>query len=185
MKNKNEKTQNTHTHTHTYIDPSRNWFHLHQVALLARISLTLSHHSSLSSISPGRSSKLHPVSVQSCDRFLLGGQHRLVHEKGSIMSSFLLPQPCPAYFVRLIWMVLEIGGKWRYSCCFVKCCFQDLLNIARSILVQLLSSFFSMYALSASVWCIHKVVLTQSLLGINSVRFYWIDQTNIWSIAYR
>ena len=38
----------------------------HHVVLLAWISLTLSCHPSLSSITPGRSSMLHPVSAQSC-----------------------------------------------------------------------------------------------------------------------
>ena len=59
------------------------------------------------------------------------------------MSSSLLPQQCTACLVRLICMVLEMGGKWLYSCCFVRCSFQDMFNIARSILVQLPSSFFS------------------------------------------
>ena len=34
-------------------------------------------------------------------------------------------------------------GRWPYSNCFVRCCFQDLINIADSILVQFPSSFFS------------------------------------------
>ena len=33
-------------------------------------------------------------------------------------------------------MVLELRGRWPYSYCFVECCFQDLFNIARNILVQ-------------------------------------------------
>ena len=40
--------------------------HHHDVTLPARISLTLSCQSSLSSSAPGRSSRLHPVSTQSC-----------------------------------------------------------------------------------------------------------------------
>ena len=48
-----------------------------------------------------------------------------------------------ACLVRLIWLVLEIGGRWPYSCCFVGCLFQDFFNTARRILVQLPSSFFS------------------------------------------
>ena len=40
------------------------------------------------------------------------------------------------------------GGRWLYSCCFVGCCFQDLFNIACIILVQFLSSFFSIYLVS-------------------------------------
>ena len=42
------------------------YHHHHHVALPAQISLTLSHHPSLSSIAPGRSFRLHPVSAQSC-----------------------------------------------------------------------------------------------------------------------
>ena len=40
--------------------------HHHNVALVARISLTLSHHSSLSFIALGRSSGQHSVSSHSC-----------------------------------------------------------------------------------------------------------------------
>ena len=39
--------------------------HHHHVTPPARISLTLSRHPSLSSIAPGRSSRLHPVSARS------------------------------------------------------------------------------------------------------------------------
>ena len=41
-------------------------YHHHHVTLSARISLTISSHLSLSSIASGRSSRLHPVSSQSC-----------------------------------------------------------------------------------------------------------------------
>ena len=54
------------------------------------------------------------------------------------MGVLLLFQQYPTYLNHLIWMVLEMGGEWPYSCCFVGCCFQDLFNIAHSILVQLL-----------------------------------------------
>ena len=40
--------------------------HHHHLVLVARISLTLSRHSSLSFIASGRSSRLHPVSSHSC-----------------------------------------------------------------------------------------------------------------------
>ena len=52
-------------------------------------------------------------------------------------------EQCPTCLVCLIWMVLEMGRRWPYSCCFVGCCSQDLFNIARTILVQLSSRFFS------------------------------------------
>ncbi len=38
-----------------------------------------------------------------------------------------------------------------YSCLFVGCCLQDLFNTARSILVQLPSSFFSIHLVSVYV----------------------------------
>ena len=59
------------------------------------------------------------------------------------MTSPSLLQECPACLVDLIWMVLEMGGKWPYSYYFVVYCFRDLSNIANSILEQFLSSFCS------------------------------------------
>ena len=80
----------------------RLYFHHHHVGLPARISLTLSRHSSLSSIAPGTSPRLHAVSAH---RFLLVVLPLLVHVMGStgvcrLSSSLLLPQ-CPACLVRL------------------------------------------------------------------------------------
>ena len=48
------------------------------------------------------------------------------------MSSFLFHLQGLAYIV-LTWMVCEMGSRWLYSCCFVGCCFQDLLKTACSI----------------------------------------------------
>ena len=59
------------------------------------------------------------------------------------MSSSLLLQQCPECLVRLTVIVFVMGGRYPYSCCFVGCCFQDLFNTARSTLVWLPSSFFS------------------------------------------
>ena len=61
----------------------------------------------------------------------------------SLMSSSLLLQQCLECLVRLILTVFVMSARWPYSSCFVWCCLQDLFNIARSILVQLPSSFFS------------------------------------------
>ena len=44
-----------------------------------------------------------------------------------------------------------MSGKWPYSCCFMECCLQDLFSIARSILVYLPSSFFSIHLVSIYV----------------------------------
>ena len=74
-----------------------------------------------------------------------------VHRSTSLMSSSLLLQQCLACLVRLTWIVFVMEGRWPYSWCFVGCCLQDLFNIARSILVQLPSSFFSSRLVSASI----------------------------------
>ena len=67
------------------------------------------------------------------------------------MSSSLLFQKCSACLVRLILIVFVMGGRWSCSCCVVGCCLQDLFNIARSILVYLPSSSFSIHLVSVSV----------------------------------
>ena len=107
--------------------------HHHHVALVARISLTLSRHSSLSFIALGRSSGQHPVSSHSCWMYVRAGRPAFarpcvrVHKSTSLMSSSLLLQQCPACLVRLTWIVFVIGGRWPYSWCLVGCCRQDLM----------------------------------------------------------
>ena len=72
------------------------------IALVARISLTLSRHSSLSFIALGRSSGQHPVSSHSCWMYVRAGRPAFarpcvrVHKSTSLMSSSLLLQQCPA-----------------------------------------------------------------------------------------
>ena len=115
--------------------------HHHHVVLVARISLTLSRHFSLSFIASGRSSGQHPVSSHSCWMYVRAGRPAFarpcvgVHKSTSPMSSPLFLQQCPACLVRLTWIVFVIGGRWPYSWCLVGCCRQDLFKIARSILV--------------------------------------------------
>ena len=116
-------------------------YHLHHVVPLARISLTLSRHFSLSFIASGRSSGLHPVSSHSCYIYVRAGRPTFarpyvgVHRSVSLMSSSLLLEQCPACLVRLTWIVFVMGGRWPYIWCLVGCCRQDLFSIARSILV--------------------------------------------------
>ena len=113
----------------------------HHIALVARISLTLSRHSSLSFIALGRSSGQHPASSHSCWMYVRAGRPASarpcvgVHNSTSLMSSSLLLQQCPSYLVRLTWIVFVIGGRWPYSWCLVGCCRQDLFKIACGILV--------------------------------------------------
>ena len=115
--------------------------HHHHIVLAARISLTLSRHSSLSFIALGRSSGQQPVSSHSCWMYVRAGRPAFarpcvgIHKSTSLMTSSLLLQQCPACLVRLTWIVFVIGGRWPYSWCLVGCCCQDLFRIARSILV--------------------------------------------------
>ena len=118
-----------------------NHHHHHHVVLVARISLTLSRHFSLSFIASGRSSVQHPVSSHSCWMYVRAGRPAFarpcvgVQKSTSLMSSSLLLQQCPACLVRLTWIVFVIWGRWPYSWCLVGCCRQNLFKIARSILV--------------------------------------------------
>ena len=59
------------------------------------------------------------------------------------MSSSLLLQQCPACLVRLILILFVMGGGWPYSCYFVRCCLQDLFNIACSIAHSIVSHYLS------------------------------------------
>ena len=120
---------------------SQGHHHHHHVPPPAQISLTLSRHRSLSSIAPGRSSSVHPVSPLSCCILVLGGLTVFAHPCGgvhrsmSLMSLSPLLQQCPACLVGLTLIIFVMRGRWPYSCCFVGCGLQDLFYIARIILV--------------------------------------------------
>ena len=116
--------------------------HHHHLALVARISLTVSRHSSLSFFALGRSSGQHPVSSHSCWMYVRAGRPAFarpcvgVHKSTSLMSSSLLLQQCPACLVRLTWIVFVIGGRWPYSWCLVGCCRQELQTPVSSSLSE-------------------------------------------------
>ena len=123
----------------------------------AEIFLTVSRHSSVSSIASGRSSGLHPVSIFRCCMYVRADPPAFarpcegVHKNTSLMSSLLLLQQCPTYLVLLILIVFVMVGRWPYSCCFVGFCLQDLFNFSHSILVYMPSSFFSVCLVSVHV----------------------------------
>ena len=83
---------------------------------------------------------LHPVSSHCCCMYVRAGRPDFarpyvgVHRSTSLMSSSLLFLQCPAYLVRLNWIVFVMGGRRPYSWCLVGCCPQDLFNIACNIL---------------------------------------------------
>ena len=131
--------------------------HHHRVVPLARISLTLSRHFSLSFLASGRPSGLHLVCSHRCCMYVQAVRPALsrpyvgVHRSTSLMSSFLLLQQCPACLVRLTRIVFVMAGRWPYSWCFVECCCQDLFNIARNVLVYLLLEPFCLRLSGASI----------------------------------
>ena len=94
-------------------NPLYKYHHHHHVALVARISLTLSRHSSLSFIAQGRSSGHHPVSSHSCWMYVRAGRSAFarpcvgIHKSTSLMSSSLLLQQCPACLY--VWFVDLVG----------------------------------------------------------------------------
>ena len=112
--------------------------HNYHVVPLARISLTLFCHFSISFIASGWSSGLHPVSTHSCCIYVRAGRPAFarpyvgVHRSTSLMSSTLFLQQCPARLVWVTWIVFVMGGRWPYSWCLVRCCCLDLFNIARN-----------------------------------------------------
>ena len=126
----------------------------------------------------GRSSRLHPVSVLGCCRYVLVSSQTLAlpcevaHWRTTLMGSSLPLQQCPKFLVRLIWMVFEMGDKWLYSRCFDECCLQDLFNTARSILVQLPSTFFSIRLLSVQV--VHPFRSVDTTAALKKIAFHFI-----------
>ena len=101
------------------------------------------------------------------------------------MSSSSLSQQCPACLVRLIWMVIEMEGRWPYNYCFVGCGFQDLFITTRCVLVQLPSNFLPIRFVSVHVvhpYCsIGTTAAKKKLCFILSDRFdlYMTDSLSI------
>ena len=166
----------------------RQLHHHHHVVPLAQISLNLSRHFSLSFITSGRSSGLHPISSHSCWMYVLAGHPAFawpyvgVHRSTSLMSSSLLLQQCTACLVRLTWIDLW----WEASGRIVSA----LWGVATRTYSILLSTFLcncrlasSPAILLASKCCIHTAVLTWLLPGRNCISFYFIGQVwfSIWS----
>ena len=80
------------------------------------------------------------------------------------MSLSLLLQQCPTCLVRLTLIVFLMGGRWPYSCHY------DLFNIARSILVYLPSSFFSIRFVS--VHLVHPYKSIDTITAWKELRFF-------------
>ena len=151
--------------------------HHHHVMPLARISPTLSHHSSLLSIAFGKSFTLYPVSIQSC--LASRPTPTLPYDGGPQENTNyefdFTPLVGLACLVRLVWMIWEMGGRWPYSCCFVGCCFQDLFSIVRIILGQLLSSFSKC---KVSVHVVHLYCSIDMTVALKKLHFILSDRSD-------
>ena len=101
------KPISTHLNLKLFFKGCHHHNHHHHVMPLARISLTLSRHFSLSFIAFGRSSGLHPVSWHICCIYVRAGRPAFawpyagVHRSTTLMSSSLLLKQCPACLARL------------------------------------------------------------------------------------
>ena len=80
-----------------------------------------------------------------------------------------------SYLVCLIWMVLDMGGRWPYKILFLGRCFQDLFNISCSIFVQLPSSFFSICLVS--VYVVHPYS-SMDIAAWKKLRFILLDRSD-------
>ena len=69
---------------------------------------------------------------------------------------------------------LKMGGRWPDSCRFVGCCFQELFNIARSILVKFPSCFFSI-----RVDVVHPYCRIDTIVGWKKLCFILSEKTDI------
>ena len=147
-----------------YIHHHHHHHHHHHITLVARISLTLSRHSSLLFIALGRSSGQHPVSSHSCWMYVRAGRPAFarpcvgIHKSTSLMSSSLLLQQCPAFLVRLTWIVFVIGGRWPYSWCLVGCCCQDLQSWTKYIQLPIMCIQSTMICIQTPVRWMQQII---------------------------
>ena len=111
----------------------------------------------------------------------LARQYVGIHRRMPFMSSSLLLQQCPTCSVCLIWMVLVIGGRWPYSCCFAGYCFQDLFTIACNILVQIpVKLFLSIRWVNIHV--VRPYSRIDTTTAWNKLRFILSDRPNFYMI---
>ena len=142
-------------------------YHHHHVTLSARIFLTLSRHTSLSSIAFSRSLGLHPVSAQSClcSSMWRGPQEYIIYELVPTSPAVSCVSGC------LILIVFVMGGRWPYSSCFVGAVSWTYAIFLAAFLCNCRKVFSPSVQLE-SMWCIHIAVSTRSLLGKNCASFY-------------
>ena len=111
--------------------PKPGKYHHHKVALTAQNFLTLSCYPSLTG-PPNYIQNQHRAEVSFCWSTTLVCPCVGVHKRTLLVS---LSLPIQQYSACLVWRLYEMGGKWLYNNCFVRCCFLDLFKTACSIIV--------------------------------------------------
>ena len=139
------------------------------VPLPARISRTLSHHPSLSSIAPGRSSRLYPIVV--VYRFLLIVLPLLVHVKGptGVYTDYEFVLTSPAVYS------MPGSSNFDRSNDGWKVVVHLFCGVLPAGLIQNWSHHFCAIIQLASMWCIRIAVLARPLPG-KKTAFYFIGQ---------
>ena len=103
------------------------------------------------------------------------------------MSSSLLLLQCPVCLVRLTLIVFVMGGRWPYSCCFVGCCLQDLVqNCSQQSYVVAVELF--LHPFSLSIYVVHPYSSIDTTTAWKKLRFIFsvrsdFHMTNSISIA--
>ena len=166
------------------------------IIIIIIIKSFISHYPSLSSIIPGRSYRLHPVSAQSWCIYIFTGQSTLVcpyvgiHKRMLLMSWSFNSSGQHVLFVLLgLLFFCEMETKWPYSCCFVSCFFHDLFKTALNIFGSFLSSFFSMcfmcvckqnLTIDVKIYKYHAEKKNISIIFLTK-SFYWYSVLKIFS----
>ena len=112
--------------------------HHHHIVLAARISLTLSRHSSLSFIALGRSSGQQPVSSHSCWMYVRAGRPAFarpcvgIHKSTSLMSS-CKELICKRFYVNVINNLKNDWCPRNQLPNFITYCVRDYLFLERNL----------------------------------------------------
>ena len=108
----------------------------------------------------------------------------MVYWSSLLPWSSLLLQQCSSCLVYLTRIVFVMGCRWPWSCFLFGFCLQDLFNTTGSILVQLLSSLYSILLDSVDMGHPYTCVDTTTAWK-NCVLFYRSGLTSILRITYR
>ena len=155
--------------------------------LAARISLTLSRHSSLSFIALGRSSGQHPVSSHSCWMYVRAGRPTFarpcvgIHKSTSLMSSSLLEKQrllllLPILLLLLLLLLIPLWkitrGRWceKHTSCWVG--FVAMLHGISTIVGYVMLNPINGFDLKMNILCAKNS--NTCYVEVNSFKYFFI-----------